>query len=437
MKKFLTIAIAIALAAMIAAPAMATDVTFSGSYRVQGTLAESLDLDERSANDTVMDHRFRLQTKFAVNDMLAVTTRFDALDGTYWGTNGADATSGGPNINWDRTWMSIKTADYGSFDIGRMSGGTWFNSVFDTEVQRDRIKWVYSGIENWTFFFIYDARIESDGGSYTTIGIPAVRNTYRTGEASDQDRNDYYPAFVYKAENWSFGMLYGYIHNKTVANTATVLHLFDPEFKGQWGPLAVQAALVYLTGESDIDGATPDVDWNGWGWNLEGTYDFGPAKLMLGAGFQSGEDLDATQISRWPFGFGRDWNYPLLIMTGNDGPWLDLLGNGAGNLGNNAYQAGAMLFYGGVSFAPIETVTLGANFGFSNADETENIGPGIDDDQGAELDFILNWKIYDNLTYKAVFAYYWAGDLYRDCGGIPNANFDDATGFYNSLVMSF
>lgn len=432
MKKFLTVALAIVLVAAVVGPAMATDVKFAGHYRVQGFWAESLDLNDTSANDAFMDHRFRLQTSFVINDMLSVTTRFDAMDGTFWGGLGANATSGGPQINWDRTWMTIKTGDYGTFSIGRMSGGTWGTTFVDTEQNRDRVKWVYTGIENFTLIAIYEANVESDGGTY---GAGVAPITYATGNQSDQDRNTYYAAFVYKQPNWAGGVLYGYIHNKTTTNRAHIQHLLMPYFSGNWGPLHMHGELWFNDGEFDNDAPAADIDIQSWAGNLEGTYDFGPAKLMLGVAYMTGEDLDATQVTA--FGnFGGDWAYPLIIMAGNDGPWQTNLGNGTGNLASTT-AGGALMWYGGVSFSPAESVMLGANFGTSTADETESFGPGVDDDQGSEMDLILDWKIYDNLTYHAVFAWYWAGEYFRDVGGIPAAQFDDASGFFNQLIMSF
>jgi hypothetical protein len=441
MKKFLTIALAIVLVAMVAVPAMATDVSFSGSYRVQGWWTEGLDLDARSANDAAMDHRFRLQTKFGINDMLSVTTRFDAMDGVYWGGVGASATSpGGANfINWDRTWMTINAGEYGKFDVGRMAGGTWGTSFVDNEVNADRVKWTYAGVENFTFLLIYEAAAERDGGSYAA----GTRNTYITGQQSDQDSTTYYAAFVYKGfEGMSTGFLYGFNNNQTAPATHATLNVFIPYFSGNWGPLHAEGELRWNYGTRDND-VGADIDVNGYAWNLQGAYDFGPAKINAGTAFMSGEDLDATQVTAFA-GFGGDWAYPLMILAGNDGPWSGNLGGATANLSGGNYGGGAFMWWIGASFAPIETLTLGANFGMSTADETENIiNPrtgirgDVDDDQGSELDLILDWKIADNLTYHAVLGWYFNGDYWRDAGNIPVAQFDDCTAFFNQLVMTF
>jgi hypothetical protein len=338
--------------------------------------------------------------------------------------------------------MTIRTGDYGIFDVGRMSGGTWGTSYADFEVNADRVKWTYAGVENWTFLLIYQANTEGDGGTYAAA--TAGRNgTYQTGMQSDQDSNTYYGAFVYKGmENVSMGLLYGFGHVKTTATAATTSHNLLPYFSGNWGPLQMHGEIYYTWGEVDNDAAAADVDIQRWAGNLEGTYNFGPASLMLGVAYYTGEDADVTQSTAFGTaasrGFGNDWAYPLIILAGNDGPWQSNLGNGTGNLASTAGCAGgALMWYAGVNFMPIETVKLGANFGWSTADETESFGPGVDDDQGSELDLILDWKIYDNLTYHAVFAYYWAGEYFRDVGGIAAANFDDATGFFNQLIISF
>jgi hypothetical protein len=443
MKKFLTVAVAIALAFMMAAPAMATDVSFSGHYRVQGWWADNLSLDQRSADDTVMTHRFRLQTKFDITDMLAVTTRFDAMDGTQWGTTGANATNPGAyQVNWDRNWMTIRTGDWGVFDVGRMAGGAWGTTFIDNVGNADRIKWTYTGIENWTFLLIYQANVEADGGSYAA-GANGL--TYVTDNQSDQSSDTYHGAFVYKQETWSAGLLYAYTNNKVAPATATRLHSFLPYFTANWGAFNLLGELRWNTGDNDADPSAAgnvDQDIESWAFNLEGDYNFGPATLMLGVAYATGEDADVTNVSAFG-GFGADWAYPLYILAGNDNPWTGSLG-GVGNLSGANYGGGAVMFYGGLSFNPLENLRLAANFGLSSAEETENINNpvsgirgDVDDDQGSELDLILDWKIYDNLNYHLVAAWFWAGDYWRDAGGIAEVNFDDAKGIFNQLLISF
>jgi hypothetical protein len=452
MKKFLTIALAIALVAVVGVPAMATDVSFSGTYRIQGYWTENVDLVGESASDSYMDHRFRLQTKFAINDMLAVTTRFDALDGVAWGTQrGASVSTAGTNFNWDRSWMTIRTGDFGTFDFGRLQGGTWATSFVDTESDADRLKWTYTGLENFTFIGIYEKDTEGDGGAYTASLNSNTLSSQLTGERADQDRDFYIGAVVYKGiENMSMGLLYLYGDDQRAPATNTQLHSFRPYFTGKWGPLALQGELQWNTGNMDVDdssiaaGAAVSQDIDQWAWNLEGTYDFGPAQVMLGGAFTSGEDADATNSSGFG-GFGNDWNYPLYILSGNDGGTSGSLGGpvGAtnGNLSGANGGSGAMMWYIGVAFSPIETLRLAANFGGSTADDVSQAevtaGGPVDDDQGSELDLILDWKIADNLNYHAVVAWYFAGEYFRDVNGIPAGQFDDTAAIFHRLTMSF
>jgi hypothetical protein len=429
MKKFFVVAVAVCLAVMMAAPAMATDVSFSGTYRVQGFWTDNLDLDDTSADDAYMDHRLRLTTKFKVNDILSLTTRWDILE-TYWGT--FPEVAGAPqDVDVDRVWMTINVPDWASkFDIGRMSGGAWGTSFVDVVGHEDRIKWTYKGVDNFTFLAIYRKATENDGGTY---GAGATQ-TLASGQKSDEDTDVYYGAFIYSQESWKAGFLYGFINNATVSATKSTTNVYIPFFTANFGPMNLQGELRYNDGDNDVDGGA-DTDVEQLAFNLEGTYDLGPGKLMLGYAFMTGEDADPMTTTNYR-GFGADWAYPLYILTGNDGNAVGNLG-GVGNLAGAHGGGGSSLFYAGFSFAAMENVMLGANVGFAEAEDVSSLAAGTDDDQGSELDLMLDWKIYDNLSYHFVWAFYNAGEYWRDVGGIAAVNFDDAQAIYHKLTLSF
>jgi hypothetical protein len=429
MKKFFVVAVAVCLAVMMAVPAMATDVNFSGTYRVRGFWMENMDLTDTSADDAYMDHRLRLTTKFTVNDILSVTTRWDILE-TNWGT--FPETAGAPqDVDVDRVWMTINMPDWSSkFDIGRMSGGAWGTSFIDVVGHEDRIKWTYTGIDNFTLLAIYRKAAENDGATY---GAGATQ-TYVSGQKSDEDFDVYYAAFVYKQETWNAGFLYGFLNNQGVSGTKATTHAYIPYFKANFGPIYLQGEFRYNDGDNEVDGAA-DTDVEQMAANLEGTYDFGPAKLMLGWAFLSGEDRDPQTVSNYA-GTGADWAYPLYILTGNDGGQVGNLG-GVGNLSGAHGGGGTNLFYAGFWYDVMENMTIGATVGFAEADDVSNQAAGTDDDQGSELDLLLDWKIFDNLNYHFCWAFYNAGEYWRDVGGIAPANFDDAQAIWHSLTLSF
>ena len=421
MKKFTIIALAICFAFALAAPATAVDVDFSGDYTVKGFYTSHWDLRDTSASNAYMNMRFRLQTVFKVNDILSVTTRFDALDDKLWG-EGAGTVD---NIDFDRAYMTIK-APIGTFFVGRMAGGAFGTTFVDTEGERDRI--IYAKvIDNLTFKALYQKSTEMDGA----IGPP-----YAIGaDAADQDSDFYSLIGVYKMENITAGLLAAFANNKTVADRTTHEYHLNPYFVSKFGPLAIQGELYYKWGETERDPllgvAQPDIDIKKLAYNLEATYSFGPTSVIAGYAFISGDDgTDPNEVSAYG-NVGADWE-KLFILTYDEYP-VNLLG-GMGNLSTGVVDCGAKIFYGGASFSPLDNLELGVVIGKADADE---LPAGWKDDIGTEYDFTLNWKIYDNLTYTAIAAFLSAGEIYYGPTGVKPLNFDDTYALFHQLELSF
>ncbi len=429
MKKFTIIGLAICLAFVLAAPVMAVDADFSGSYYVRGSYVSHWNLDDRSASNDYMDMRFRLQTVFKVSDILSVTTRFDALDDKVWGDTDDTAAA---NIDFDRAYMTIK-APIGTFYVGRQIAGVWGTSFLDGEIDKDRIKYVKK-IDNLTLYAVFQKNEENDNATATPL-VP---------DEADKDSETYYLLGKYKMENTTSGLLLAFNNDKTIANATKHVYVAIPYFVSKFGPIDVQGELRYNWGEIEYDtaalagtagysGATTDIDIKQLAYNLEATYNFGPASVMAGYAFVSG-DNDAKgddELSAYP-GVGDDWG-KLFILTTTD---VDALVNLGGNNNLSATgNHGAKIIYGGATFSPLENLELGVVVGTADADELA-VGE-TEDDYGVEYDFTLNWQIYDNLTYSAVVAFLSAGDFYKEQSAIPDANFDDTYALFHQLELSF
>jgi hypothetical protein len=431
MKKFTIIGLAICLAFALAAPVMATDVDFSGRYYVRGSYVSHWNLDDRSASNAYMDMSFRLQTVFKVNDILSVTTRFDALDDKVWGDTDDTAAA---NIDFDRAYMTIK-APIGTFVVGRQKASAFGTSFLDYEEDLDRIKYVKK-IDNLKVMAIFQKNAEGDKAT----GV---------GDEADKDSETYYLIGIYKMENTTLGLLGGFANDKnTVANATKRTYVALPYFVSKFGPLAIQGELRYNWGEIAYDttaqalaaggsGTTTDIDLKQLAYNLEATYNVGPASIMAGYAFVSG-DNDAKaddESSNHTYGVGNDWGKLFILTTSDVGVLATTLG-GYGNLsmdGDCTY--GAKIIYGGATFSPLDNLELGVVVGKADADEIP--AANSKDDYGLEYDFTLNWEIYDNLTYSAVVAFLRAGDFYKEQSAIPEANFDDTYALFHQLELSF
>jgi hypothetical protein len=449
MKKFTIIGLAICLAFALAAPVMAVDVDFSGDYRARGFYTSHWDLDDNSASNAYMDMRFRLQTVFKASDILSVTTRFDALDDKRWG-EGAGTVD---NIDFDRAYMTIK-APIGTFFVGRMKGGAFGTTFVDTEGDRDRI--IYAKvIDNLTFKALYQKSTENDDrlanrkAAYLNAYVAAIAAGATPAaadaagniaydaviaDAADEDRDFYALIGVYKMVNITAGLLAGFDNNKTADDETTRVYHLNPYFLSKFGPLAIQGELYYKWGETEYD-TNPitgvkqaDLDIKQLAYNLEATYGFGPASVMAGYAFISGDDgTDPNENSN--FGtVGADWE-KLFILTYDETP-VNVLG-GFGNLSQDL-EVGAKIIYGGATFSPLDNLELGVVVGSADADE---VPTGVEDDFGVEYDLTLNWKIYDNLTYTAIAAFLDAGDIWKV--GFADVEIENTYALFHQLELAF
>ncbi|MDO9565524.1 MAG: porin [Candidatus Desulfaltia sp.] len=437
MKKFTIAALAVCLAFALAAPAMAVDADFTGAYRVRGSYVEHYDLLDTSPSHDYMDMRLRLQTVFKASDILSVTMRLDALDNKRWG-DADTANTGAGNIDLDRVFMTIK-APIGKFDIGRMAGGTFGTTFVDSDSDYDRIKYT-KVIDNLTLLAIYQKNAEKDYTTPIASGDGTVDSPYVYRDAADQDSETYYLAPIYKMENVTAGVLFGFTNNKVTADADAKSYLADPYFVAKFGPLAIQGELFYKWGTTEYDSTAADKDLKALAYNLEASYSFGPASVMLGYAFASGQDPNDTDTTGFG-GVGNDWE-KLFILTTNEVADLSGLG-GVGNVSNDGIKKikvagytdpGAKIIYGGVSFSPLDNLKLGLAVGYATADQLP--AGATQDDAGTEYDLTLNWKIYDNLTYTAIAAFLDAGDLYKQAVG-NDTHFDDTYALFHQLQLTF
>ena len=479
MKKVGTIIIAIGLAFLLAAPALALDagnLTFGGEYRVRGFSHSAVYLDENDATDAYYDMRLRVKTTYNVTDNISLTTRFDALDRT-WGTADEDV-SDAENIDFDAAYMTIKTP-LGGLIIGRYPTTKFGTGLADSAAEEDRIIYVLP-IENWTFVTFMQKTSEYDKGT----------------EQSDDDNHKYGIVSQYKGKNFTAGALlgiYDYKHlpspeqldraylGEDLATTELMAYVPEAFFKGKFGNFGFEAEIDYATGSSkDATDGSGDLDASLLMYLAEASYDAGPFALRGGYLYISGdEDSYDDEVTCFGY-FERSADLDkAFILTGNDGdarvgaglegslgtyygyPGTPYQGNAsigtvaAGEVTpfyNAAVRAGIKMLYAGVTYSPIENLSLDFLYANAKADEpaTTILIPGsggvsiprstagfgkIDDDMGNEYDFTLTWKCLGNLEYKFVAAYLDAGDFWKQ--GFDSADIEDTYTLYNSLTLTF
>jgi hypothetical protein len=430
MKKCLSIAVAIFLVVLLAAPVMALDTRFSGQYRVRGFHNTNQSLNDNDASDSWMDMRFRLRTDFIVSDHLTVTTRFDALDNKRFGNpdHGLLARDQ-DNIDFDRAYLTVNTA-CGIFMAGRMQGGTWGTLFNDTEAERDRVRW-HNSYGDLTLYAIYEKNAEGDGNN-PTRGIQG-------NEVSDQDNDIYYLGAAYKMENISAGLLYGYVNNRGNPTFNDTFHLFIPYVIGQFGPFGFSGELRYNGfGERDHD-LIPDQDIEQLAFNVEGTYTMDMFQFELGGIYVRGDSRPAagSKIRGYGGAIGDDWQKVWILTNSEDDGVYSNLG-GLGNLstsGGLLDPYGVQLYYAGITVAPWENLDVKFLAALARADKTPS---GVDKSMGIEYDLFLNYRIFDNLTYSFIAAYLDAGAFWRDANPLLNRrDLKDNFHLFHQLSLAF
>ena len=188
---------------VMALPAMALDVDFSGSFEVEGILNSSENMDKNDSTSDFRQMRLRVQTDFTITDDLKLTTRFDALEKvlsskdsaftTTFNDTGWDANQDDDNIDFDRAYLSWKSP-IGFFQIGRMEGVTWGTSFADDESDTDRVK------------YILPIPL-GDGTMYVSAVAEKVTENDKGPLISDADNDKYYVGLTYKAKNYTTGLL--------------------------------------------------------------------------------------------------------------------------------------------------------------------------------------------------------------------------------------
>jgi hypothetical protein len=516
---------------MIAVPAMALEVEVSGHYFVQSYNNSNETLSETDATNDFGTMELKVTPVFKVNDNITVTTQFTALQDHVWGDDTNPKTStftwplpGGTeeidksnNFDWKAAYMTIKSP-IGGFIIGRYIDTPWglgfgdstgsHDTAGSNSFHKDRIMWV---IPTGDFISgaVYQRNEENDKG----IAV------------SDQDFTKAYVFSAYKKENWSTGLLFAnythknYLSSKNLAYAATTagyaslgaavpyaqptgipgvttevftgptlgtgswagdsnayynsrgelnLWVLDPYFKGQFGPLGIEAEVLYGWGDVDQNGAgTDDIDAEGLGYFLDLSWDFGVVKLWGGTTYVQGDSnyLDDTAS---PLGyFEPSINHERGFLMTSDtsklertlggqvttSPWNGLgfnMGNESGGPGTVTGTAGYQSFYVGADWQIIENLKLSGFFTTLKADDAPYTNPlGLldqatlqpipnlqwDDDVGEEYDITLTWNVMANLTFKGVIAYLDAGDFWKQ--GDPNRKIENNTTIYTQLKVDF
>lgn len=415
-KKFLVVAIAAALSAATAVPALALENQFSGAftsfydisnYNNEGVIGP----DSRTANFFVQ--RVRLGYTAKADDHVKLVTKFE-LDYNNWGNSsyttgrnqggaiGADTV----NIETKHLYLDLNYPGIGA-KIGMMPYNDSFKGlVFDSDMAGVLLSHDYSNASVAAGFF----RFNDSNATFTeTLGR-------QTHDMFSLDAK-YSPA-----KNLSLGAAYYYIKDDSTGFTASVqdvqVHTFGVNAAGTVGPVALSGFALGQQGDLNPALFGTD-DAKGYAFNLG-------AKLPLGGGILRSELVYVS-------GGSNAFYIPSGAIGTEGGQFYDgemvILGRDKYNTGvdngiifdvNNRNE-GVMMAAFGYDYTFTDKVSGSANLGFAaiadDAGAARNSGGS--NYLGTEINAEAYYKLSANVTLGARAGYVFIGDYFADGSDDP------------------
>jgi len=422
--------LSLGLIAAFAMPAAAVDVKVSGSYYVQGMIADNPSLlDKGAPPDTtswvnnpnrsaskLIDQRLRVNTEFKVQEGLKLVTRFDALE-TNWGSqawSGWGAPTAGmyqqtewrqangigtasQNINFSRVYMDITTG-IGQFLVGYQNFTSWGNNWVTNNNTYPGIKYV-GKVGSFTGILAYENRQESANGLYMDGAI--------NGRGMDTSKDVYDIGALYDFKQGQVGFLWQFARNPGAKfGAATVpagsitgtpgastgylglLNILLPTAKFKFGNFDLMLDGMYGFGslrkyDDGIASGNRDIDASAWAGQVHARYTFKPVTVGAKFMYTSGDDMqDPTKVtgSLWQALNGNYSKNDTLILWNSD--YVAAMGPMFGNMtAANANPRTGAAYYNGffmdnawfyqayVDVTPMAKTNIHAAISYATADK--------------------------------------------------------------------
>ena len=486
MKRFWLVLLSLGLVMAFSVSAFAVDVKIGAEY-----FAGGLYLNKTSVNDgyesrsqdgyysnpnpstAFFYQRLRVGTDFIVSPCLKLVTRFDAMERIWggarsntWAVNqsgylneSAGTRAENENIAFDIVYIDY-TSPIGLFRVGYMPDyvfGTPFadmgSGLYDGQIQYFMQKGPF------TLFAGYSKVADNSWSSVSTNSWYWLNNINAT--RTDRDYDSYRLAGIYDFSTSQVkgeaGMLFLYDRDATNRGNAadgqfgsaylTKGYAIDPYVKAKFGPVALQAELLYYFGDAakyEYEG--PSVSLGALSVFVDATANFGMFYGGLTGAYLSGDDPGThDKVEGGINNGGLDWN-PCLIMFNTEtlgywvGPITGHTNSVVDNLMTNAWFG---QLRAGVKPTPQWDIMLALSYAMADKkpNNPENplgsrtYGNGT---YGTEVDLTGTYKITNNLSYMLGVGYLFTGDYFKgfDRAGEGYKIVDDYM-LINKLTLSF
>lgn len=447
MKKFLSTAVALGMVAGLAATASALELKVTGKYVADGYYISQgngaaggggvfpFDADDADS-DSFYWHTFRFDPTLIINDKVQIKGDIRLVDSnSVWGSQDDLQRFDGGGVRVNKVWL-VYDSPIGKWEVGRRPAGAWMGGFVNSGTAADRIMWWAPAMDNFKAYAFLQKSEEKDGYDGTL----------------ENNDNDYYEvAGGYVAEGVNAWLGLGWGANKTndlttvdeetgAVNLGSSTDMYRIKGYGDFvinEMFTVAGEFDYKWGQTEFNNNAPDRDIDSFAGIISGIGNFGDLSASLHYAYISGAEVDANgNIDTAAYdannGMGADFE-PLYILTGSACNILngDL---GANLVGTAVRTSGAHAIVALADFKASEDLTLHGGLGWGKADETDWLGPNIDDDYGWEVDLGLAYKLYQNLTYEIHFGWWAVGD-FAELGGAAQS--EDIYLLSHHLSMKF
>jgi hypothetical protein len=394
---------------------------------------------------------------------LKLVTQFDALERIWGGARSLPGTaylndanglseSLGTRAETENIAMRLAYIDYtspiGLFKIGYMEDYVWGTAWGDRGSGTPAGQIMYM-MQSGPFVGLIDYAAEANNSfSYNN-----------STSATDRGADSYRIAGIYNFKGGETGLLL--LWNRDASNRGDIttttpvtpgylsnIYLLDPYVKVKIGPVALQAELLWFSGDArkyDYTGTTMNV--NHLSAFVDATANFGMfyagGSVAYVQGQNPGDYGNKVEGNQAPLSGGLDWN-PCLIMfnTQTAAYWVGgISGHNGSVLDNEMMNAWFGQLRGGVK--PIPQLDVMASVSFAQADQNGFTGtPGAvttypGKNYGTEIDVTGTYKITNNLSYMLGAGYFFTGDYFKGTDIASSSKVEDDFILINKLTLNF
>ncbi|MBN1662595.1 MAG: hypothetical protein JW943_03235 [Deltaproteobacteria bacterium] len=455
-----------------AAPGFAADAKIYGEYYLQGWYEKNHSLLARDGGappDSTLENRgssafytqrLRMGVDLKVARGLMLGTRFDALDRKWMAARRPVPTSTTLRSSTDSEQENIGfEVAYAVFDtpIGRWTAGTHAGgSSYSTGL---------GGVTNsiaWTYLH---------GPWLLSAAAKKGSEPSEIGTGTNNDSNTYSLVGQYKWDKGLFYLRFSDVHSRTnnglpVGSYKSNYYVFSPIIRQKIGIFSFDwdANFVSLGWSRKYNDAPPPGNTDikitqGINSRLKLHFDMAPAGVGAYFVYNQGDDpatLDKKEGTfREVLDYDRSFNPCLLLWNEDYMHWLGgdtegtvntgTISGNAGSKGIKTYLDNVWMYqiYGNYNVTPKMYVHLSYTFAYADKKPTMNMAQPVSasnpvfvsDKIGSELDFIVKYKIYENLEYMVGAAYLWTGDYFK--GTNPHAKLSNNYLLTHKLTLTF